>query len=164
MSGGKEDARPQFVWLGVGDEPMMMAKPMKYWAVYLALCAAVLLSGCAGGPLGGTRDKSSPTATAPLPTPTVSLSPLTAQQAWGQVQISQFSLNMGEQRFAPSAENDGVTADGQVCGWTVPIRPADGPTYTASVGLIDLHTGHITLLTTLPTGYGPAYCTVTDPG
>lgn len=144
---------------------MIAAKAMKdwkkSWTAYLALCAVVLLSGCAAGPTAGTHARSA--ATAPLPTPTVSLSPLTAQQAWGQVQISQFSLDLGALRFVPTAENDGVTDDGQVCGWTVPMRSADGPTYTGSVGLIDLHTGHITLLTTLQTGYGPAYCTVTGP-
>ncbi len=142
---------------------MMLAKPLKYWQPYLALCAVVLLSGCAGWNAGGTHAKASPTATAPLPTPTVSLSPLTMQQAWGNVQINQFSLDMGDQDFAPSAEDNGITDDGQVCGGTFPQRSKDVPAVSGSVGLIDLHTGHITLLASMPQGYIAMYCTVTGP-
>lgn len=135
---------------------------------YLVVCAALLLSGCSSGQTGGTHAKASPTVTIPLPTPTsftVNLTPLSMQQAWGQVHISQFSLDLGDRYFAPNAQDNGITDDDQACGNTFPMqsRSVDTSQYIDSIGLIDLHTGHITLLATLPTGYLALACTVTGP-
>lgn len=139
---------------------------MKYWKIYLVVCAVLLLSSCASGQTGGTHAKASPTvSTSPTPF-TVNLTPLTMQQAWGQVHISQFSLDMGDRYFAPNAQDNGITDDGQVCGHTYPVsspRTADTSQDIDSIGLIDLHTGHTTLLATLPAGYSALACTVTGP-
>ena len=103
----------------------------------------------------------------PTPTPfTVNLAPLAMRQAWGQVQISQFSLDLGDRYFAPSgAEFDGITDDGQVCGETFAMRShsVDPSQDIESVGLMDVHTGHITLFATMPAGYFQLACTVTGP-
>jgi hypothetical protein len=142
---------------------------MKHWKACLVVCAAVLLSSCSSGQTGGTHAKASPTASLPLPTPTpftVNLTPLSMQQAWGQVQISQFSLDLGDKYFAPLAEFDGITDDGQVCGTTFAMRSpqsAGSSQDIKSVGLIDVHTGHITLFATMPAGYFLLACTVTGP-
>lgn len=140
---------------------------MKHWKAYLVACAALLLSGCASGQTGEPHAKASPTASVlPTPTPfTVNLTPLTIQQAWGQVQISRFSLDLGDRYFAPYAEHDGMTDDGQVCGSTIAMRSqsVDPSKDTESVGLVDVHTGHITLFATMPAGYFLLACTVTGP-
>jgi hypothetical protein len=143
-------------------------RPKKHWKAYLVVCAALLLSGCSSGLTGSTHAKASPTVTLPPPTPTpftVNLTPLTMQQAWGQMRISQFSLDLGTHYFAPSgAEFGGITDDGQVCGETFAMRtPADWSQDIESVGFINLHTGHITLFTTMPAGYFQLACTVTGP-
>ncbi|MGZ6352739.1 MAG: hypothetical protein ACXWQ8_24940, partial [Ktedonobacterales bacterium] len=138
---------------------------MKYWKACLVVCAVLLLSSCSSGQTGGTHITTSP----PLPTATpftVNLTPLSMQQAWGQVHISQFSLDLGDRYFAPNAQHNGITDDGQICGNTFPMsspRSADTSQYIDSIGLIDLHTGHITLLATLPAGYLALACTVTGP-
>jgi len=97
------------------------------------------------------------------PTPvTVNLTPLTMQQAWRQVQISQFSLDLGDRYFAPYAEHNGITDDGQVCGGTLAMRSQSADSSIESVGLMDVHTGHITLFTTMPAGCFVLACTVTE--
>lgn len=144
---------------------------MKRWKVYLlvsVMCVALLLSGCSGGQTGSTRAKASPTATMSPPTPTrvmVNLTPLTMRQAWGNIQISRFSLDLDDHYFAPTgAEFNGITDDGQVCGETFAMRSpseANASQDVESLGFMDLHTGHITLFATMPAGYFQMACTVT---
>jgi hypothetical protein len=130
--------------------------------VLCLLCAVLLLSSCSGGQTGGTHT----TASLPSPTATpftVNLTPLSMQQAWGQVHISQVSLDMGDRYFAPNAQDNGITDDGQVCGNTFPMssKSTDSSQYIDSIGLMNLHTGHITPLATLLAGYLALACTVT---
>lgn len=140
---------------------------MKHRKAYLLVCIALLLSGCSGWPTGSTHAKASPTATMSPPTPTpftVNLTPLSMQQAWGNIKVSQFSLDIGDRYFAPvGAEFNGITDDGQVCGstWLLRSQSVDLSKIIESVGLIDLHTGRITLFATMPAGYFQMACTVT---
>ncbi len=140
---------------------------MKHWKAYLLVCVALLLSSCSGGQTGGTHAKASPTATMSPPTPTpftVNLTPLSMQQAWGNIKMSQFSLDMGDRYFAPvGAEFDGITDDGKVCGstWLMRTQSVDLSKVIESVGMMDLHTGHIALFATMPAGYYQVACTVT---
>ncbi len=146
---------------------------MKQWRVRLLVLGALVLVGCSGQPVEGktpaTPTNASPTKTIPPPTPmpvTVNLTPLPLQEAWGNVQITQFSLDMGERYFAPGAGDGGtntITDDDQMCGETLPMRSSSAIQLqdVSDVGLINLHTGKITLLATLPRGYQVLYCTVT---
>ncbi|HEY1387833.1 MAG TPA: hypothetical protein VGF38_04750 [Ktedonobacterales bacterium] len=140
---------------------------MKHWKAYLLVCVALLLSGCSGGQTGGAHAKASPTATMSPPTPTpltVNLTPLSMQQAWGNIKMSQFSLDMGDRYFSPTgSEFNGITDDGQVCGstWLMRSQSVNLSKVIESVGLMDLHTGHIALFATMPAGYYQVACTVT---
>jgi hypothetical protein len=144
---------------------MKAMKPVRHWKAYLALCAVLLLSGCASGQAGGTHAKAPPTATAPLPTSTpftVNLTPLTIQQAWGQVHVSQLSLDLGDHYFAPGSSNsDSITDDGQICGQTFAMQnPANPSQDIESVGFADVATGHVTLFAQMPPGYFQLACAV----
>lgn len=146
---------------------------MKHWYTCLLVFSVLVLAGCSSQPEGGktsaTPANGPPTATLPPPTSTpvtVSLAPLSLQEAWGNVQIAQFSLDMGDRFFAPGAGDGGtntITDDDQMCGKSLPMSstPTEELQDVGSLGLIDLHTGKITLLTTLPPGYQVEYCTVT---
>jgi hypothetical protein len=140
---------------------------VKHWKAYLLVCVALLLSGCSGGQTGGAHAKASPTATMSPPTPTpltVNLTPLSMQQAWGNIKMSQFSLDMGDRYFSPTgSEFNGITDDGQVCGstWLMRSQSVNLSKVIESVGLMDLHTGHIALFATMPAGYYQVACTVT---
>ena len=143
---------------------------MKHWKAYLLVCIALLLSGCSGGQTGGTHAKASSTATMSPPTPTpftVNLTPLSMQQAWGNIKVNQFSLDLGDRYFAPTgSEFNGITDDGQVCGETFAMRSpteANASQDVESIGFMDLHTGHISLFATMPGGYFQMACTVTGP-
>jgi len=149
-------------------------KPMKYWNVCLFVCIALVLISCSNGQTeevhAVTPAKSSPTMPTlhPTPMPTtlkVSLTPLSMQQAWGQIRIHQLSLDLGDRYFAPDAQHSGMTADDQICGSTYTMRPQAGnwSQDSESIGLINVHTGHITLLATMPAGYSLIACTVTGP-
>ena len=134
---------------------------LKYWKALLLLCGTLALISCSSGQTGDT-----PAATATTSEPrvgAVNLSPLLMQQAWGQVQVSQFSLDLGDGYFVPDAQHNGLTDDDQLCGSTYPTQsqPGSGSQVIASVGLLDLHTGHVTILATMPAGYRLLACTVT---
>lgn len=153
-------------------------EPMKNWKVYLLVWVALVMISCSGGQTGGTDAATptsvtdSPTVSVPLPTPTsliaptpftVNLTPVSMQQAWGHVQIRQISLDLGDRYFAPEAQHNGMTDDDQLCGSTYAMRsqPGNWAQESESIGLIDVRTGHITLLATMPAGYSLMACTVT---
>ncbi len=141
-------------------------KEMKWYFRFTVLCV-VMLSGCSSSTGIGRTATATPTTLLPTATPTpisINLTPLPAQDAWGNVNITQFSLDMGDRYFEAIPNYNGITDDDQVCGVTVPMNSSygtDNSQFMASVGLLNLHTGKITLLTTLPAGDQSWDCTVT---
>jgi hypothetical protein len=147
---------------------------MKHWYACLFVLGTLVLVSCSSQPVVGKPSATPATNVSPsviipssTPTPvTVNLTPLSLQEAWGNVQISQFSLDMGDRFFAPGAGDGGIntiTDDDQMCGKTLPMQSTSAEELqdVGALGLINLHTGKITLLTTLPPGYQVEYCTVT---
>lgn len=144
-----------------------MMNQLKYWKALLLLCGTLVLISCSSGQTGDTpaaTTTAAPTASAPR-VGAANLPPLLMQQAWGQVQVSQLSLDQGDRYFVPDAQHNGLTDDDQLCGSTssTQSQPGSGLQAIASVGLLDLRTGHVTMLVTMPTGYSLIACTVTGP-
>ncbi len=148
---------------------------MKYWKACLLVCTALLVISCSSGHTGGTDTvgdaqtspaTASPTVSLLLPSPTpvtVNLTPVSMQQAWGSAPVRQLSLDLGDRYFAPDGQHNGMTDDDQLCGSTYPMRSQPG-TWSQdreSIGLINVQTGHITLLATMPAGNSLMACTVT---
>lgn len=145
---------------------------MKHWYVCLLVCIALVLIGCSSeqteGTPAGTPATASPTVAVPLSTPApfmMNQVPLAMQQAWGQIQMRQFSLDLGDRYFAPDAQHNGMTDDDQLCGSTYAMQsqPGNWAQDVESIGLIDVQTGRVTLLVTMPPGYSLMACTATGP-
>ncbi len=134
------------------------------------LLGLLFLAGCSGS-ANTTNESSAATATATLaPTATMpatpiplSQPPLSMKAAWGNVQISQFSLDIGTMVFMPTEEDNGVTSDGQLCGTLGPQNTAniDWSHTVEDIALVSLITGKITSLAALPPGYSTWGCSVT---
>lgn len=143
---------------------------MKYWNACLLVCVTLVAISCASGQTEGTRAVPratvAPTVSLLRPTLTPFMSNLTLvsmQQAWGAVQVRQFSLDLGDRYFAPDAQHSALTDDDQLCGSTYTMRsqPGNWSQESESLGLINVHTGHISLLATMPAGFSLMACTVT---
>ena len=122
----------------------------------------VLIAGCAA-PSAASSPQVAATATmVPYPTATptpitISQTPLTEQQAWGNVHDVQFPSAFGARLF--NLTTSAVTDDDQVCGV---LRPASfDVTSTETVTLMNLHTGQLTQIHQLPTGYQEIGCVAT---
>lgn len=139
---------------------------------FLLVAILVFLASCSGP---GVAGKLSATATAsPMPQPTltptpiaINPTPLTMVQAWGNVQIASYPVTFGDRLFQPGGgygENT-ITDDDQMCGNVesaiVTLTPAQILQQSQSIALLNLHTGVLTNIQTLPVGYQGLTCAVT---
>lgn len=109
--------------------------------------------------------KPTPTPTAlPIPTPVhITMSPLSARDAWGPIHPARFPTKVGNLTFHPggSSYQNTVSDDDQVCGVLHPPHDPTDPQDLRRPGmlaLMDLHTGTITRLQDFPLGYYLTAC------
>jgi|GEM_PF-2217226 len=133
----------------------------------------VLLVGCSSGVIAKTPTPTSthiaysPPAISPTPIE-INQSPLTMLQAWGNSHVTQFPITFGDRTFNPGGNygENTITDDGHMCGNTdsaVILTPEQLLHDIQSISLIDLHTGIVSNIYTLPPGYQGLTCAVTGP-
>ena len=135
------------------------------------MCIISLLSCTSQGSAAKPLETPTPTSPAlPTMTPTpivINQTPLTQTQAWGNGHVTHFPVTFGT-RFFNAGGNYGentITDDGQMCG-TIESAiaftdPAQLLQEVQSIALIDLHTGAMTTIQTMPAGYQGLTCAVT---
>lgn len=136
----------------------------------LFVAIIVVMVGCAGQSVAG-KPAATPTASSylyPTMTPTQEVAnqtPLTLAQAWGNAKIVSYPTTMGNHFFQAGGAygEDAVTDDDQVCG-SIRLNSTDFAQTLNSVqslALLNLHTGAITTLQTLPARFQIIDCAVT---
>lgn len=123
-------------------------------AVFLTI-VIVMLAGCSG----------QSTTVKPFPTAIPLVQNTLQTQAWGTVRVEQFVKTVGSMWFEQSSAyfQNIITDDDQLCGTVVhkTSNNLQGIQNGYSVALLNLHTGVVTKLQTIPNGYYLASCAAT---